>query len=369
MSIYTLRYKSNKNSITPYLDRVDPQNKSKRDRIILREYKFPITPKTKEEKALKKQMELYATTYCSDLNKKVMDKSIGLKTYDLQASFIEYLESKYSEITHSNRENTKLNAIIKVIKSYSKNKDVLFEDVITYKWLNDFKTFLLHGYKTKSGNNLGTNTASAYLRKAKLFIGEAYREGLINTHALEEVTPIKEIETDKECLSLEELKLLIADPSSKLIPVKKAFIFCCFTGLRHGDAMALKWSDIKEENGLKYTTIRQQKTKRFVKIYIDDHPLELIGYDKENTGLVFEGLKVADSPKISGWITSHKIKKHLTFHTSRHVNASILLANGADIYTVCKVLGHKNITTTEIYLHLVDENLKKASKIISNLVK
>ncbi len=42
------------------------------------------------------------------------------------------------------------------------------------------------------------------------------------------------------------------------------------------------------------------------------------------------------------------IEKHVTFHVSRHSYATMMLTIGVDIYTVSKLLGHKNVATTQI---------------------
>ena len=58
------------------------------------------------------------------------------------------------------------------------------------------------------------------------------------------------------------------------------------------------------------------------------------------------------------------IKKHITFHCFRHSFATLQLANGTDIYTVSKMLGHTNVKTTQIYTKVVDEKKEKAAQVI-----
>ena len=63
---------------------------------------------------------------------------------------------------------------------------------------------------------------------------------------------------------------------------------------------------------------------------------------------------------IKVWSEFAQIDKHVTFHTSRHTFSVNILAHGGDIYTLQKLLGHKNIATTQIYAEILGINKRKA---------
>ena len=50
----------------------------------------------------------------------------------------------------------------------------------------------------------------------------------------------------------------------------------------------------------------------------------------------------------------------ITFHQSRHTFATLSLALGIDLYTVCKLLGHKNIISTQVYAKIIDASKRQA---------
>lgn len=55
-----------------------------------------------------------------------------------------------------------------------------------------------------------------------------------------------------------------------------------------------------------------------------------------------------------------KIDKHITFYCFRHSFAMALLNKGTDIYTIAKLMGHRSVTSTQVYAKLSDEQLRKA---------
>lgn len=91
---------------------------------------------------------------------------------------------------------------------------------------------------------------------------------------------------------------------------------------------------------------------------ISDEALQLCGERTE--GKVFRGLtrSMVNYP-LRKWIAAAGIKKHISFHCFRHTYATLQIASGTDIYTVSKMLVHKNVTTTQIYADLVNDKKRE----------
>jgi len=64
------------------------------------------------------------------------------------------------------------------------------------------------------------------------------------------------------------------------------------------------------------------------------------------------------------WVAEAGIDKHVTFHIFRHTNATLLSSAGIDIYTVSRMLNHKNVGTTQIYADIVDDRKRVAANAI-----
>ncbi len=93
---------------------------------------------------------------------------------------------------------------------------------------------------------------------------------------------------------------------------------------------------------------------------------QLCGERRDPDRLVFEGLQDPSwiSKPLERWIAKSGIQKHITFHCFRHTYATLQLTNGTDIYTVSKMLGHKKVSTTQIYAKIVDEKKEQAADAI-----
>ena len=99
---------------------------------------------------------------------------------------------------------------------------------------------------------------------------------------------------------------------------------------------------------------------------ISNQAYQLCGERGDADRLVFEGLQNPSwiNRPIKKWVEASGITKHITFHCFRHTYATLQLTKGTDIYTVSKMLGHKKVTTTQIYAKIVDEKKEAAADAI-----
>jgi len=228
--------------------------------------------------------------------------------------------------------------------------------------IEDYKEFLLN-------RDLAQNTKHTYFNKFKTAIKEAFKKGFIPKDYGRMVDNIKAAETKREFLTLEEIKLLAKTECDNQI-VKQAFLFSTLTGLRFSDIEKLKWGDLQgnAEKGF-FIRYQQKKTKAEETLDIPKSARELLGERKDYKGKIFQGLKYSawTNVKIKEWVLRAGIKKKITFHNARHSFATIQLDLGTDLYTVSKLLGHKEIRTTQIYAKIMDKNKKKAMNKLDDL--
>jgi len=232
-------------------------------------------------------------------------------------------------------------------------------------FLKGFKKYLHTEAKTNGGTPLSQNTKYTYFNKFRAALREAFNEGYLNTNVVKSVKGFNQGESKREYLTYSELQAL-SKASCKHPVLKNAFIFSCLTGLRWSDINKLIWSEVRDEEEQPRIIFRQKKTDGLEYLYISAQARELLGKRENQNDRVFTGLKYGAhfNAEILRWCMRAGITKHITFHSARHTNAVLLLENGADIYTVSKRLGHKEIRTTEIYAKIIDVKMKEAANSI-----
>lgn len=219
---------------------------------------------------------------------------------------------------------------------------------------------------SKSVMPLGANSKNNYLSKVCGVIKAAGDRNLLNGNPLKGFKVKKHFEpqnTERSFFTRTQIKEL-EKTECRVEVVKRAFLFSCYCGLRHGDVKALKWSDIKNDADLgNYLIIRAEKTKKITRLQLIDKALAQLG-DKSNPS-PFYGLLKSDQNQnnhMKRWFLRAGIDDDkAVFHSSRHSFAVNSLLAGVDIFTLRDLLGHSTVRTTEIYAQIVESMTTKAS--------
>lgn len=233
------------------------------------------------------------------------------------------------------------------------------------RFLKGFKRYLDITAKTVGGTALSQNTKYTYFNKIRAALTEAFNQGYLDSNIVRLVKGFDQADSKREYLTYSELQAM-TEAECKHQILKNAFIFSCLTGLRWSDINKMIWSEVRDEDEQPRIIFRQKKTDGLEYLYISDQARQLLGKRGNQNERVFTGLKYGAhfNAEILRWCMRAGITKHITFHSARHTNAVLLLENGADIYTVSKRLGHKEIRTTEIYTKIIDVKMKEAANSI-----
>lgn len=330
---------------------------------------YPIEkPSTSEEK--RKNKEIY----------ELADNILAIRKAEYVQGKYKIRDDKKGEITFldyfdklkEDRFETKANygnwdAAQKHIEKYCPIHKQL-KDIDT-DFVKGFKRYLDTKAKTKSNTPLSQNSKYTYFNKFKAALREAYTENYLDENVLKSVKGFEQAESKREYLTYSELQAL-SNTKCKYPILKNAFIFSCLTGLRWSDINKLIWAEVRDEDNGARIIFRQKKTDGLEYLYISQQAREFLGKRMPNNERAFKGLKYGAiyNTEILRWCMRAGITKHITFHSARHTNAVLLLENGADIYTVSKRLGHREIRTTEIYTKIIDEKMKEAANMIPELI-
>ncbi|SDJ57905.1 site-specific integrase [Flavobacterium noncentrifugens] len=238
---------------------------------------------------------------------------------------------------------------------------------IDFAMITDFDFYL------RSEKNCNNNTAVKYVRNFRKIIKICLNNDWLEKDPFVKYDgKMKEVET--EFLTEEEIKDIYSKKfrTPRLELVRDIFIFCCFTGLAYVDVKGLNRDHIGIGiDGQKWIFKNRQKTDTKSKIPLLPIPEELIDKYSSHPKCLNEDriLPVLSNQKMNGYLKEIgdlcQITKDITFHMARHTFAtSVTLTNGVPIESVSKMLGHKNIQTTQHYARVLD---KKVSEDMQNL--
>jgi site-specific recombinase XerD len=254
------------------------------------------------------------------------------------------------------------------LKSQYRINDIAISKV-DIAFINDFDFYL------RNNKNCNNNSTIKYIRNFGKIIKHSYVNGWIEKDPfLSYKGKVREVE--RVYLSQEEIETIINKELAikRLELVRDMFVFSCFTGLAYIDVFNLsKANIIIGIDGEKWISTHRQKTESASKIPIlavtqmiidkyENHP-QCLSNDKL--------LPILSNQKMNAYLKELadlcNINKELTFHIARHTFATtVTLTNGVPIESVSKMLGHKDLRTTQHYAKVLDKKVSEDMKILKD---
>lgn len=185
--------------------------------------------------------------------------------------------------------------------------------------------------------------------------------------------------TRKSTLNLpspEQIQQLLHYLKDKNYMVYVAVVLELATGLRRGELLGLKWSNVDFEKHIIH--IKSQRSpmgydmelktpSSFRSLYVNESVLELLKTLEVNGEYLFDKTPTVFTTYMKKTFSRLGFDKHITFHDLRHYHATELIRKGVNIKVVSKRLGHTNIQTTlDLYVHYLPIMDLEASKMIGN---
>ncbi len=319
-------------------------------------------PKTELEKRHNKETLELATHICANTQLEVQNRRFAyVPNSKLDSNFLLFFEALMNKRKGSTLENWK-NAIV-YFKDFA-GEFVSFRQ-INETFCEEYADYL------KQAPALGRwkrpikrNTQVSYFVKFTYSLKQAFKKKYLYEDIAEMIDGISPAETHREFLFQDELQRL-ADTPCASEDIRRASLVAALTGLRFSDIKTLLWSEIRGAKGNYYIQFTQEKTKSADVLPVSDIAVALMGTRGNWDTPVFPNLTYSRVRYVlSDWIRAAKIEKKITFHCFRHTFATLQLARGTDIYVVSKMLGHKRIETTMIYVKIVDELKRNAANTV-----
>lgn len=191
-------------------------------------------------------------------------------------------------------------------------------------------------------------------------VQRAHRRGLIKVSPFAEFHIAKNIR-ERQFLTEEEIMQLLSHTFQQPMQTytRDVFVFSAFTGMSFIDITCLRKSDIQMIDGHQWIVSKRHKTGIPYRVRLLEQPLSIIQrYETADRELIFDWYKYhAIAKRLPDVLKECGIKKHITFHCARHTFAIMALNQGIPIESISHILGHSNITTTQIYARITMKKL------------
>lgn len=230
------------------------------------------------------------------------------------------------------------------------------------KFVEDFVEHMCTKKCPRSGKNYAKKTVTDIINNLGVVMKAAMDEEIpvTNPVAIMDRDIIHGDEKPRSYLTMEEARKLAATPTTNK-RLTLLFMFSMMTGIRYSDLCTLSWNEVIEEDG-KYRIEKQmQKTGRMLYLPMNDTAVKLLPPRGKGKERVFDVPTIQALDKsLKKWVKRAGIEKRVSFHTARHSFATIGLELGSDLFTVSKLLGHADVTTTQVYATIIDRKKVEA---------
>ena len=217
----------------------------------------------------------------------------------------------------------------------------------------------------RSQKNKSDNTIHGYHKKVKKYTKLLWQLEMIPSDPYQYLKFPKGSNKERNPLTEEELLTMIeAEYTGHLDHARALFIFMAYTGLAYCDMQVFNYHTMTEERE-DYVYIDGSRVKTGAKYFTPILPPAMDVLKKYNYKLpVISNQKINDYCHVIE--KDLKIKRPVTCHVARHSFAALMLSYGFPLEVVMKMLGHKNVRTTQIYAKisksLVTDELEKKLK-------
>lgn len=330
------------------------------------------TGKSKEETNINRQIENYraeliryyktlldSKSYITAEILKNAIKGIGIRQNTLIQEFAALVEEKRQSVgilivqttyTHLNRAYRHLKEFVQYKYGVT---DIPFTQV-------DFDFIESYVYYLKINLQFNPNSTNNTIKPLRKVVMRALNKGLMHQDPFFGYRP-QRITITRKWLSMDEIERLMQidmkHESSNFI--RDMFLFSTFTGLAYVDLKNLRHDNIvRQENGKQWIVLNRQKTGSVSNIPLLDIPLRLIEKYRNTAfagldGKVFRLRTIENADiQLKKIAQAANIDKRLTYHMARHSYATLCLSMGVPIETISQTLGHKSISTTQIYAEI-----------------
>ncbi len=333
---------------------LDIWHNNKRKYIHLRKY----LKGTKDSLNADKEILRYIIAFRDqkELELLMNDTGFEFKTDKTKADFVEYFKSSASKKIGSTYR--KWMSLYKHLYSFANGKIMIRS--IDAKFCESFYKYL--------SSKCSYSTPIVYYKVFSAALNKLVLDGVILVNPAKQAAQRtdfrlkkqKDKEKPREFLTIEEIKKLIQTPTQN-IQTKNAFLISCLSGLRLGDIQKLTFNMISEG----YLSFKQNKTGEYERMKLHTIAEKIIQEQQvtskdKNDKIFYLYDNKAINRHLMKWIKDAGIEKHISFHCARHSFATMCLTKGVDIYTVSKLLGHKDLESTQIYAKLIDKKKDEA---------